>query len=102
LLSAKEKGELGKTSPLAIGFESHPSHCHVENSQRQALSCLLITFNVVVSPLDIYRQFNLKALESFENGKLGAFRRNHSKKFKPLIAMAIDVKHDALRVQLLV
>ena len=49
-----------------------------------------------VNPLDIYRQFDLKVLESFENVQdLMLSEGTLSQKLKPSIAMAIDVEHGA-------
>jgi alkylhydroperoxidase/carboxymuconolactone decarboxylase family protein YurZ len=49
-----------------------------------------------VNPLDIYRQFDLKVPESFENVQdLMLSEGSVSQKPKLLIAMAIDVEHGA-------
>jgi alkylhydroperoxidase/carboxymuconolactone decarboxylase family protein YurZ len=49
-----------------------------------------------VNPLDIYGQFDMKVLESFENVQdLMLSEGTLSQKLKLLIAMAIDVEHGA-------
>nr|MDO8132735.1 carboxymuconolactone decarboxylase family protein [Candidatus Njordarchaeum guaymaensis] len=49
-----------------------------------------------VNPLDIYRKFDPKVIECFENIQASAFSEGAlPQKFKVLIAMAIDVEHGA-------
>ena len=50
------------------------------------------------NPLDIYREFDPKVIESFQNLQDLAFSEGAlSQKFKLLIAIAIDVEHGALQ-----